>query len=77
MGLWFVVARRRHERSYSLMRESLMIMHKNSLSAPRLLNGLKLLAILPPLGIAWLIYLSRGQWLQLIKRPKSFGRDPF
>lgn len=54
-----------------------MIMHKNSLSAPRLLNGLKLLAILPPLGIAWLIYLSRGQWLQLIKRPKSFGRDPF
>ncbi|RRK11006.1 O-antigen ligase domain-containing protein [Lactiplantibacillus garii] len=51
-------------------------MHNRDLSAPRLLSGLKLLAILPPVGIAWLIYLSRWQWLHLIKRPAAAGRDP-
>lgn len=52
-------------------------MRKRLLTTSPFLTGLKLLAILPPVGIGWLIYLSRWQWLALLKHPRQFSRhDP-
>ncbi|WP_235810683.1 O-antigen ligase family protein [Lactiplantibacillus fabifermentans] len=52
-----------------------MTMDNRQLSTTKFLNGLKLLAVLPPVGIGWLIYLSRWQWLKLFKRPKTIAHD--
>lgn len=41
-----------------------------------ILLGLNLLAVLPPVGIALLIYLSRWQWLELLRHPRRLRHDP-
>ncbi|CAM3056161.1 O-antigen ligase family protein [Lactiplantibacillus plajomi] len=41
-----------------------------------ILLGLNLLAVLPPVGIALLIYLSRWQWLELLRHPQRLRHDP-
>ncbi|MGA3269672.1 O-antigen ligase family protein [Lactiplantibacillus pentosus] len=52
-------------------------MQKRFAVASPFLTGLKLLAILPPVGIGWLVYLSRWQWLALLKHPRTFSKhDP-
>ncbi|VDG20525.1 O-antigen ligase family protein [Lactiplantibacillus mudanjiangensis] len=51
------------------------MLKKSTLTAPQFLLGLKLLAILPPVGIGWLIYLSRWQWLRLFRHPKNIWHD--
>ncbi|WP_237756468.1 O-antigen ligase family protein [Lactiplantibacillus herbarum] len=53
------------------------MMKKHTFTTNPFLTGLRLLAVLPPVGIAWLIYLSRWQWLSLLRHPRTFGRrDP-
>ncbi|MFC6181926.1 O-antigen ligase family protein [Lactiplantibacillus daowaiensis] len=51
------------------------MLKKHELTADQFLLGLKLLAILPPIGIGWLVYLSRWQWLKLFRHPKSIWHD--
>jgi len=46
-----------------------------SLTTRQFSIGLTLLAVLPPIGIGWLIYLSRWQWLILFKQPKTIYHD--
>lgn len=46
-----------------------------SLTSRQFSIGLTLLAVLPPVGIGWFIYLSRWQWLTLFRQPKTIRHD--